>query len=215
MDVKTKKQAFSTVAGAFDPILRNWAQKIAPDVPPDSFLRSDFFQAALGSLKGLVEAVSEKVPPGIGVAIEKLTDFGDFFTGALGSRDEKTKRKVVVKTQDWMNCFLAEAEKRISQAKDEEALDNELKRLKKEFEIRKTIVEIVEAAAKATEPVAEEPKIEPIDWDAQWKKLKKPFEKMGGKIQDLRIKEKAKEADQKIAGKIWQFHSWLNERGVK
>ncbi len=198
----------------FDKEFRSWTDKIANGVPANSILRKEAAERGFDILRGFLEKNVQLKGPSQALK-EKVIDIGDYFASSL-FRKEKADKKTAVKARDWMNRFLAYAEKRISEVKDLESLENELKRLEREFEIRKTIVEIVEAAAKAAEPAVEaEPEIEPADWKVRWGKMRQLFEKAKKRIQDLKLKENIEKADQKVASKIWQFHGWLEKKGVK
>lgn len=198
----------------FDKEFRGWTDKIANGIPADSILRKEATERGFDILRGFLEKNVQLKGPSQTLK-EKAIDIGDYFASSL-FRKGKADRKAAVKAQDWMNRFLVYAEKRLSEVKDLETLESELKRIEREFEIRKTIVEIVEAAAKAAEPAVEEKlETEPVDWKARWEKLKNIFEKAKKSIQDLKLKENIEKADQKVANKIWQFHGWLGKKGVK
>lgn len=126
MKTKTKKKLLAGTLGAFDPILRRWAQGLASRIPEKSIARSTWFESALGVLKGFIEASADALPPAAWATIEKATDFGDFFAGALGSKSQPT-------IEHWMQSFLSEAIERLRLAENPEA---ESKNLERELELR-------------------------------------------------------------------------------
>lgn len=202
MDTKKKKQVYSTVAGAFDPILRNWAQKIAATVPQGSGLRSDIFQSALGALKGLVEVISEKLPSWAAVLIEKGTDLGDFFTGALGGQEEK---KVATEIVDgWMEKFFNEATGRLAKADD---VQKEFEKIKLEFGLRGQLLKMIEEAAKAEPKKGEEPAPK-IGFKFNWKEWKEKFKALAHNS----FSRYASFADEKTAEALSKFNKNLEER---
>ena len=139
MDDKTKKKIIGAAAGLADPILRKWAQQLAASVSETSILRSVGFETAMGVIKSFIEASADESPTAIWAVVEKTTDFGDFFAGALGS---KPKNEIV---SNWMERFFREAETRLSQSADPA---KELEQLELEFALRKKLLETIEADAK-------------------------------------------------------------------
>lgn len=209
------KALLNPVLSFFDKEFRTWTDKTANGIPADSILRTVTAERVFDILRGFLEKNVAFKNPVADTMKEKIVDIGDYFASSL-FRKEKADRKTAAKARDWMNRFLAYAEKRLSEMKDLESLEAELKRLEREFEIRKIIVGIVETAAKAVEPEPEKiPEVKPIDWQARWEKLKKLFEKAKKRIQDLELKENFEKADKKVADKIWQLHGWLEKKGVK
>ena len=132
-----KKAIFSALAGLFDPWFRKAAQRLAEGVPEESVFRSQSFEMALGAAKGFVEALAERMPPALGVLIEKATDVEDFFAGALKSGESQTFEKIM---NDWQEEFLREFGERLKKAENPA---HEFERLKLEFELRSELVKIV------------------------------------------------------------------------
>lgn len=161
-----KKAALGAAIGALDPILKNWAQKLAKGVASNSPLRSELFGVALGVVKGFVEALAGKLPPTASIVVEKITDFSDFFTGALGGVSEKEKKVAV---NDWMDSFFYDAGIRFRKAKDPKV---EAEKMKSEFECRLVLLNLIEESK--SKPVS---KNEPfINWSKEIESLEKKWQ---------------------------------------
>ncbi|MBI2052262.1 MAG: hypothetical protein HYT38_01110 [Candidatus Sungbacteria bacterium] len=109
---QTKKQVAAGAAGLFDPILRKLAQRLAETVSPDSPLRSEHIESAIGAIKGFAEVYAERFPILTSVAVEKATDFADFLAVFLAEDGHE------VKTQNLLSKFLVEAAERLKTADD-------------------------------------------------------------------------------------------------
>ena len=133
MDQNKEKTVWAVIAGLADPNLKKLAQELAAVVPATSGLRDETFERIVGSLKGLIEAKAEKLSPAAGVAVEKVTDFFDFFSGALGPKSD-------LDLDNWAKEVLTEAGPRLRSAPDPAA---ELERVKLEFKLRRELVEMI------------------------------------------------------------------------
>lgn len=151
---------------ALNPEIRAFAERFAASIPEGHWLRHPLVERLVGVLGGRLERESEKMGPVLGVLVEKFTDFIDFASPNLFKKDSKG---VVRIGRDWMSGFLKYAEKRLSEAAPEN-INTELARLQAEFEARKQIVAMLEEAVKAAEPAKSTS--EPINWDAEWNKIK-------------------------------------------
>lgn len=152
MDIQRKQLLISGTAGLIDPWLNKLARELASRVPHKSALRSVYAELALGVVKGFVEAFSANRGISLSVLAEKVTDFGDFFSGALGVTTYESKQLFY----DWNETFFAEAIKRFSNAKLSE---DELKLIKSELELRKVFIQSIQSKEgkrnMLTEPLAE------------------------------------------------------------
>jgi hypothetical protein len=159
---------------AVDPEAAKLAAKLARGAPP--WLRTPLAERITALLKSVLESYTSTKGPVVGALGEKLTDYLDFARDELYGGLKAAEKVGLITTTAWMDRFLVNAEKRLNEATDPEA---ERERLEKEFEARKRVVELVEAAAKAVREEAEaatpEPPTppEPIDWGARWQGLKK------------------------------------------
>lgn len=156
----------------FDKEFRNWARKAAEKIPKDSALRkSEWAERGFDILRGFLEKNVQFENTMAQAVKEKAVDIGDYFATSLFKR-EKADRKTAAMAQEWMRRFLAYAERRLAKAKTNKELTAEFKRLKREFELRKMIVDTVEAVAKVVEP---EPQIEPKQPKFNWQETEKRF----------------------------------------
>lgn len=137
MEEDKGKKILAAIAGLFDPWLREGAQKIAAQVPEDSILRNKKFESALGALKGYLEAWAERLPTPAAVAVEKATDVSDFLAGAI--KDPAAAGK------NWIQEFVTDAFLRLKDAADPEA---ELEKIKREFEIKQTLLNFIKEKQK-------------------------------------------------------------------
>ncbi len=213
-----KKEFLGAAIGALDPVLKNWAQKLAKKIPTNSYLRSDLFGVAQGVVKGFVESMAEKLPPTAAIAVEKAIDFSDFFTGALGGASEKEKKGAV---EDWMDEFFNDAKWRLKKSKDPKA---EAERMKIEFECRLALLKLIEdAKPKPKLEVKTEPVDEPIDWQKKWKSFIKGFREFSDGLiefskefnQEFQISDTIKKTDQAVAQKLGGFRKIMAERGIR
>ncbi len=134
MDKNNQKTMLAVIAGIVDPVLKKWAQQLAALVPEHSAVRTEIFESVIGAFKGFIETKAEQLSPVAGVAVEKATDFGDFFSGALGSPG--------LDLEKWASEVLNDAGERLRNAEDPAA---ELERIKLELKLRKELVEIIKA----------------------------------------------------------------------
>ena len=143
MDEARKKQVVAAIAGLLDPWLRQKAQEAAGMVSENSVLRNKSVETVLGSLKGFIEAWAEKLPPAAATAIEKATDFGDFFAGALDSGTPAA--------ETWLKEFITDAFRRLEKTGNPET---ELEKIKREFEIKQELSRFIkqEQAEKKRQP---------------------------------------------------------------
>lgn len=170
MQEKTKKKLWGATAGLADPILREWAQKLASSIPEHSPLRSRALEAAIAVLKGFIEASADELPSGFWAAVEKATDFSDFFAGALGAK----KDNFMVIADNWMKEFLDDAKNRLLKTRSRET---ELESIKTELELRKNLLEAIKKA--------EEEKNQPSSWIRETlEKFKKEWGEMEKKLQN-------------------------------
>jgi len=161
------------ISSIADPLLRKTAERFAASIPEGSWLRSEVAERILAGLKGLAE--SYKSTGVSGLFVEKATDFFDFASGSLF--DKKTGGDFSSTAQRWMGKFFEEAQKTLSQTPAEK-LDEVRDRLKKEFDIRKEIFNLVCEAEKEFRP--KKPAPQPIDWAAldqkaaEWLQVNRP-----------------------------------------
>jgi hypothetical protein len=211
-----KKAALGAAIGALDPVLKNWARNLAKNVPNNSPLRSELFGVAQGVVKGLVEVLAGKLPPTASIVVEKITDFSDFFAGALGSASEKEKKAVV---EDWMDQFFNDAKWRLKKSRDPKA---EAEKMKVEFECRLALLKLIEdARPKPPEPT--DSVDEPIDWQKKWKSFIKGFHGFSDGLiefgrefdKEFQISNGIKKTDQAVAQKLGDFIKALAERGIR
>jgi len=186
------KKALATVAGVLDPLLRKWAQRLAEKTPADSIFRSELVEGAIGALKGLLESFSDSMPAFASVSVEKITDFGDFFAGALGKAEDGGK----VAVDKWMDKFFVDAGERLKKAKDKTL---EAQHIHQEFVLRLAILDDIEAAVQkrreqAHEKTGGEPKTEKPGFVEFWKKKAEPW---------------LAEKDLEIAGGV---EKWMNKQ---
>ena len=152
MERDKKKELLAALVGLVDPWLREKAQKTASKVPEDSPLRNKLVEAALGSLKGLIEAWAEKLPPVAATAVEKATDFSDFLAGALGSNAPAV--------ENHLQEFITDAFRRLREAENPTV---EFEKIKLEFGMRQQLLELVQQSQKKES----EPKDKPTTWAAE------------------------------------------------
>jgi len=194
----------------FDKEFRGWAKKGADSISKDSPLRSEGVERGFDILRGFIEKNVQFDSPTSQALKEKIVDIGDYFASSFFGR-EKADKKSAMAAQDWMRRFLAHAEKRLSEAKSVSSLEAQIKRLEKEFELRKRIIEIVGAAAKAAE--SQEPEtapVEPINWGEKFESIKKRWEE--------KLKPQLIEIDNKAASEIRNFRKsvgWLRPRKIR
>ena len=175
MDSKRKKQLFSAVAGALDPILKKIAQELASSVPKESALRSTVFETAAGVVKGFIEATAEDLPLTAWLSLEKATDLADFFTGALGAKDHTPK------ISSWMEDFFKEATERLKNAENPE---KEFEKLKTEFELRQKLLEKIEGLIK--EPVTSGQAKN--QWQTLFHKLQEIYQSKSESLEETAVK---------------------------
>ena len=213
---QNKKVAIGAAVGALDPVLKNWARNLAKSVPQNSPLRSELFGVAQGVVKGLVEALAGKLPPTASIVVEKITDFSDFFAGALGGASEKEKKAAV---EDWMDEFFNDAKWRLKKSKDPKA---EAEKMKVEFECRLALLKLIEEARpKQSEPTELVDK--PIDWQKKWKSFIKEFREFSDGLiefgrefdKEFQINNGIKKTDRAIAQRLGDFRKALAERGIR
>lgn len=161
----------------FDKEFRAWAKKATEKVPKDSALRkNELVERGFDVFRGFLEKNVQFENVVAQAVKEKVVDVGDYLATSFFGR-EKADKKTAAAAQDWMKSFLVYAEKRISEAKSLEEMEVEFKRLEREFQLQKKIVDIIEAAAKVAEPLEPEVSpIEPIDWKSKFESLKKKWE---------------------------------------
>jgi hypothetical protein len=147
------------ISGIFDPMLNRAAQRFVSSIPESSWFNTDTAQRILAVLKGIAE--SYKGPGISGLFIEKVTDFFDFSSGVLSNKKAGSDFSSIA--QRWMNKFFEEAQKTLASTPADK-LDEVKDRLKKEFELRKEIFNLVCEAEKEFRP--KKPAPQPIDWAA-------------------------------------------------
>jgi len=145
------------ISSIADPLLRKTAERFAASIPEGSWLRSEVAERILAGLKGLAE--SYKSAGVSGLFVEKATDFFDFASSFLF--EKKTGGDFSSTAQRWMNKFFEKAQKTLASAPADK-LDEVRDRLKKEFELRKEIFNLVCEAEKEFRPKKSAP--QPIDW---------------------------------------------------
>lgn len=187
------KNIWAGVVSALDPVLRRAAQKLASKVPTDSPLRSEITEMAIGVVKGFTEAISDSLPIPLKIAVEKATDFGDFFSGALGGKTPKTSQTM----EDWMQKFFTDAGLRLRKAPNAKT---EFEKLKLEFQLRQELLNMI----KKTQPKTEESKpIPSTNWAEEWEKFKNSW--FFGKAKE--IMSETSEIDRKVANHIQEWRN--------
>lgn len=126
------KQISAGLLGLLDPLIRKWAQELAPKIPGDSILRTQTFETFFGAFKGFAEAWSERYPAIVSALIEKLTDFEDFLSVAIANPEHRQS------TVKWLDCFLEESGERLKNASDPQ---KEFERINLELELIKRLYE--------------------------------------------------------------------------
>lgn len=144
MNKDKERILLAALAGLADPLIRQAAQKLASRVSPQNPLNSETVEAALGALKGMVEAAASRLQPPLEIAVEKATDFADFFAGALGVTQ--------LSTEKWGDKFLENSRERLRTAADPRA---ELEKIKLELELLNELATLLESeAGQTTKPTA-------------------------------------------------------------
>jgi hypothetical protein len=138
------EKKLATLAALLDVLLRKLAQRLAANVPQDSPLRSEAVETAIAVLKALLEFAGG-LNPLVKVGGEKITDFIDFFFGALGA----TKGERVPKISGWFEAFFKEASERIAKAEDPQL---EMERLKLEFQFRTELLKLYQEWEETQKP---------------------------------------------------------------
>lgn len=163
-----KARFYNLVASLADKELREGAEHLADFLSRYDFLRSDAAERAWGVGKSWIESLAKARDNPLGkTALEKLSDFLDFTSGALYREDRKpgatttrgTGRSRVRTSQDWMDEFAKYAENRIKKAKTPEQKREARRLLKLEFDLQMSILEMIDKARKESQP-AEEKKSE-------------------------------------------------------
>lgn len=137
MDTRTSNAFVSGALGMLDPLLNKLARGLADAVPPESPLRRARAELALGVVKGFVEAFAANTATPIALIVEKVTDFGDFFSGALGVTTQLRSTTV----SSWIDSFLKDARERFAHSPDPRA---EIEKLLAELELRELLLKRVE-----------------------------------------------------------------------
>jgi len=179
---KGKKNVYAILSGLLEVPLRRLAQRLATSIPANSTLRSQYFETAMGIIKQLVEEYAATLSPGLKTTVERATDFGDFFTGALGSERGRVGAipEPTAEFKGWMKEFYNDALRALYTAK-EYHLEEELEWLKNGFDIRLALEKYMREAISPKEPTQQ---VQPFDWE-QWGK------RFGGLREKLRGKDKS------------------------
>lgn len=131
----TRKDVAMAATGALDPVLAGLASKLAESVPRTSVMHSKAFELAMGVLKGFIESFSSQLSMPAHVVVEKLTDFSDFFVGALRmSHGDEMKF-----LDRFEKEFFVEVQKRLGNTSD---IALEKQRLEAEMELRLALVSL-------------------------------------------------------------------------
>jgi hypothetical protein len=144
------------ISSIADPLLRKTAEHFAASIPEGSWLRSEVAERILAGLKGLAESYKGA---GIGgLFVEKATDFFDF---AAGSLFDKKTGDFSSTAERWIANFFEDAQKTLASSPADK-LDEVRDRLKKEFELRKEIFDLICEAEKEFRP--QKSISQPINW---------------------------------------------------
>ena len=151
-DNKGKRFFLNALLSLGDPELRKIAERFANSISEDSWLRTDFAERFIGTLKGLLEAWSSSLGPGMSTVVEKFSDTLDFMSSSLYGGEKKGVSAKSVTARDWMDNFFKDAVKRIEKVEGKEELEELSKRLKAEFNARKELIALIEEARKNAQP---------------------------------------------------------------
>lgn len=188
MKAQTKKQLAGAATGLLDPILRKLAQELAASIPETSIVRSIGFETAMGVLKGFLEASADNLPLSAWATLEKATDFGDFFAGALKPGQ---KQKLA---SNWMENFFRDAEGRLANADDPAV---EFKRLELEFDLRKKLIAKIEEGLKPSQTVLGSHRVE---WQELFAKLKDFYRQKSRKLELVAEKLEVRASEKRRKG---------------
>lgn len=131
----TKKDLAMAAAGAIDPLLNSLATHLANQTPRASMLHSKKLELAIGVIKGFIESRAGNLSLPAHVLLEKVTDFSDFFSGALRMSKEKQKEF----TDSFLSKFFEDASKRLDET---ENVAEEIEKLRAEMELRLSLVDL-------------------------------------------------------------------------
>lgn len=138
------KVLWASIAGLADPLLNKLARQLAATVPEGSPIRGRTAELAMGVVKGFIEAAADAWSVPIATLVEKVTDFGDFFSGALGTSTAEQRRTAI---DPWMASFIEEAKARLGASK--EPLQ-ELEELQRELTLRIELIKQLGEEPRAT-----------------------------------------------------------------
>ncbi len=156
------KAAWNIGLSVLDPEAEKIMERLAAAIPLDSPLRSEIVSRIFGVVKAWAESMGERIPGLGGVAIEKLSDYGDFLVANLTGGNSRGRKKAT-SPQDWMDRFLAEAGERLKKAPTPEETRVEAEKIKAEFTLRKELLQVIEQARREAVPAAKTEAVS-IDW---------------------------------------------------
>ena len=170
---KEGKGLFNLLLSVAEPEIRKLAEKFADSIPENSIFRSESVERIIGVVKSWVEGKAKSIPGIKGELLEKSTDFVDFAGSRLfgGKKEEKAVKAV----KDWMDQFFTESGKRLREAKTIPEKEAELQNIKKEFELRQELLQLIEAAKPKPEPEKEK---KPFISEETKKEVKETVEKI-------------------------------------
>lgn len=153
----------------FDEEARRITRSLASSVPEDSWFRTERFRRFFDVARGAVEKGFHFDNKALETFKEKLADYGDYFTTALGGAPvgEPSRAEAVKAAKDWMDKFSVEAQARLGKTPLEK-LEEESQRILLEFELRRGFYEALDEAMKKARGEITKPEPEEevwIDWD--------------------------------------------------
>jgi hypothetical protein len=116
------RDALDLTAGLLDPEIAKWGEAVAAKVPQNSILRKELFRRLFGAAKQFVEGRTNKLPPLIGVPLERVIDFLDSVGDNLGKQSKPghethEKKETPDPVKAWRAAFHQEAKKRMAETK--------------------------------------------------------------------------------------------------
>lgn len=115
---KTDGRFLQSAVGALDRPLRQAAEKLARSISKTSWVWSASTETVAGVMRGFLEAVAKTLPSGWDIALEKITDFIDFFYGAGSHEKLGVAAPAPAVNQNWVSFFFEAAQKRVRETQD-------------------------------------------------------------------------------------------------
>lgn len=134
MAIQQSKLVWNVLFSFIDPFVADAMARVAKRIPMESRVREKASGIALGVLKSVVETLTEGRSPLVAALVEKATDAGDFFTGALHATNlEQPIRDIAT--------WFQESRDRLVERRTKTTNDDELKLIEFELELRATIAQ--------------------------------------------------------------------------